>query len=88
MFIDRAYCICVFINDEKLIALMLIYVVVIYLQSTLALAPIKLVKLEFRLPEETFTEQVSVAEKTLQQEQRQLQKNENVKETLLKHRVS
>jgi hypothetical protein len=50
--------------------------------------PIKLVKLEFSLPEETFVEQCNGAEKNLQQEQRQLQKNENVKETLQKHRVS
>lgn len=60
----------------------------ISLQNVQALTPIKLVKLEFSLPEETFVEQCNGAEKNLQQEQRQLQKNENVKETLQKHRVS
>lgn len=67
---------------------MLIYVVCISLQNVQASAPIKLVKLEFRLPEEIFIEQVDDAEKTLQQEQKQLQRNENVKQTLQKHRVS
>lgn len=50
-------------------------------------APLCLLKLEFLLPEEKFVSSVEEAEKTLQQEKQQLQRKQNVKETLKKHKV-
>ena len=54
----------------------------------MALAPIRLIKLEFCIPEEKFTQSLDSAEKTLAQEQQQLNRNENVRAVLQKHRVS
>ena len=54
----------------------------------MAAAPIKLLKLEFVIPEEKFDHQLSKAEHTLKQCQEQLASNTNVKDALQKHRVS
>ena len=48
----------------------------------------RLIKLEFYVPEDTFTTSLDSAEATMQQEQQQLRKNENVKDVLRKHKVS
>lgn len=56
-------------------------------QATYVEAPLCLLKLEFLLPEEKFVTSVEEAEKTLQQEKQQLQRKQNVKETLQKHKV-
>ena len=58
------------------------------LQAIQSLAPIKLVKLEFRVQEEKFLGIMENAEKTVNQQQQQLQRRENVKETLQKHKVT
>ncbi|KAL5008450.1 hypothetical protein ScPMuIL_014031 [Solemya velum] len=49
-------------------------------------APIQLMKMEFSVPEEKFLAQMDTAEKNLHQQQQQLAKGENVKETLQRHR--
>ena len=54
----------------------------------MAAAPIKLLKLEFVIPEEKFDHQMGKAEQTLKQCQEQLASNTNVKDALQKHRVS
>ena len=57
------------------------------LQQIQAIAPVKLVKLEFAVQEEKFLGLVENAEKTINQQQQKLQRRDNVKETLLKHKV-
>ena len=51
-------------------------------------APIKLLKLEFAVPEDKFEAAILKAEEALQQQQEQIKKNQNVKEALARHRVS
>jgi hypothetical protein len=50
-------------------------------------APIRLLKLEFVLPEEKFDLQMTKAEQVVKQNQQQLASNTNVKDALQKHRV-
>lgn len=54
----------------------------------LQVAPIRLVKLQFQLPEETFLQNIELAEKTLAQQRQALAQKGNVKEILRKHKVS
>ncbi|XP_035824390.1 nesprin-1 [Aplysia californica] len=49
-------------------------------------APIKLLKLEFAVPEDKFEAAIGKAEEALQQQQEQIKRNQNVKEALIKHR--
>ena len=51
-------------------------------------APVHLVELEFRLPEETFLQNVEVAEKTLEHQREQLKNKANIKDILRKHQVT
>ena len=51
-------------------------------------APIKLLKLEFAVPEDKFEAVIGKAEEALQQQQEQIKRSQNVKEALIKHRVS
>ena len=59
----------------------------ISLQDMLHHAPIRLVKLEFQLPEETFLQNIELAEKTLNQQRQALAEKGNIKEILRKHKV-
>lgn len=56
-------------------------------QHVLRLAPIRLLKLEFTVPEDKFKQSVEMAEVALQQQQEQIRRNQNVKEALAKHKV-
>lgn len=56
-------------------------------QAVMSHAPIRLLKLEFVLPEEKFDLQMNKAEMALQQHREQLNTNTNVKDALQKHRV-
>ncbi|KAL3874933.1 hypothetical protein ACJMK2_037885 [Sinanodonta woodiana] len=49
-------------------------------------APVKLIKLEFSLEEDEFCKNMENAEKTVNMHNQTLARNENVKETLIKHR--
>ncbi|KAL8590280.1 hypothetical protein ACOMHN_006396 [Nucella lapillus] len=55
-------------------------------KGVMAAAPIRLLKLEFVLPEEKFDKHMNKAEQTLQHSQQQLAANVNVREALQKHR--
>nr|KAG5692778.1 hypothetical protein BaRGS_009394 [Batillaria attramentaria] len=55
-------------------------------KSVMHQAPIKLLKLEFVLPEEKFEHQIGKAELALKQHQEQLASNTHVKDALQKHR--
>ena len=57
------------------------------LQHFQKFAPVKLIKLEFCVQEEKFVQALENAEKTINQQQLMLQRRENVKETLQKHKV-
>ena len=58
------------------------------LQHFMKFSPVKLIKLEFCVQEEKFVGLVENAEKTINQQQLMLQRRENVKETLQKHKVA
>ena len=60
---------------------------VVFVQAVMAAAPIKLLKLEFVIPEEKFEHQIGKAEVTIKQNQDQLAANTNVRDALQKHRV-
>lgn len=51
----------------------------------LQLAPIRLLMLEFEVPEGKFGQSVEIAEETLKQQQEQIRSNQNLKEALAKH---
>ncbi|XP_076442566.1 muscle-specific protein 300 kDa-like isoform X3 [Babylonia areolata] len=55
-------------------------------KAVMAAAPIKLLKLEFVIPEEKFEHQFGKAEQALKQNQEQLAANVNVRDALQKHR--
>ncbi|KAK3089398.1 hypothetical protein FSP39_003323 [Pinctada imbricata] len=55
-------------------------------QEIQVLAPIRLIKIEFCIPEDKFVQSMDSAEKTLAQEQQALKKNENVRAVLQKHK--
>ncbi|XP_076463750.1 muscle-specific protein 300 kDa-like isoform X7 [Babylonia areolata] len=55
-------------------------------KEVMGAAPIRLVKLEFVLPEERFEQHMTKAEQTLQHSQQQLAANTNVRDALHKHK--
>ena len=57
-------------------------------QGVLQSAPSRLLQLEFQVPEETFLQNVEVAERTITQEETQLDHKVPIPEVLALHKVS